>query len=318
MLRPGEATTSEPDIALLWTKFATIAALAETCKTIPGVRGYIANASSLGVRVETQHLALARQALQLPSAKISAINQNIAGKFTYALQGFAVGTSAKAVTEMMNTTRDESKWKPWVIIPTRHVPASNHCTWHCKADIEPSLTRVILDDGRKVTITPIPSRHEQWKQNLEEKQAKADQDKEARRQKLVAGQESDPDPWHHDDPWRAWTPSKGKSKGKGKQSKPSKGEATSSSDPAHASQIQQLRKDVDNLTSRMDQQDHTINQLQFQITGNHQEIMAAFRSLGAGAGSSPEPTRASGKKRQPEIGHTPLKALAERSSEHKK
>ena len=50
----------------LWGKFSTIAALAEICNTLPGIRGYIANVSSLGVRVEHKHLALARQALQLP------------------------------------------------------------------------------------------------------------------------------------------------------------------------------------------------------------------------------------------------------------
>ena len=88
-------------------------------------------------------------------------------------------------------------------------------------------------------------------------------------------------------------------------------EASSSSD--HASQIQQLRKDVDNLTTRMDKQDHKIDGLQFQITGNHQEIMSALRSLGANAApTSPEPSRS--KKRQPEVANTPLKALTERPS----
>ena len=53
-------------LSWLWGKFSTIAALAEICNTLPGIRGYIANVSSLGVRVEHKHFALARQALQLP------------------------------------------------------------------------------------------------------------------------------------------------------------------------------------------------------------------------------------------------------------
>ena len=94
MLRPGEELRTE-SLPL----DSTIAALAEICNTLPGIRGYIANVSSLGVRVEHKHAALARQGWERPGSTISDSNKNVAGKITFALQGFPVGTSAQAVTD---------------------------------------------------------------------------------------------------------------------------------------------------------------------------------------------------------------------------
>ena len=55
--------------------------------TLPGMRGYVANVSSLGVRVEHGHSSLARAALQQPSSKICESNKNVAGKRIFALKG---------------------------------------------------------------------------------------------------------------------------------------------------------------------------------------------------------------------------------------
>lgn len=113
---------------------------------------------------------------------------------------------------MMNTTNDESKWKPWKIIPTKHIPSASFCTWHCKADSLPPADCVILENGRKLTITALPSSFELWKQKAAAELAKAEKAKEDRRQRILKEQDTVPDPFSHPDPWANWNahPPKGK------------------------------------------------------------------------------------------------------------
>lgn len=177
-----------------------------------------------------------------------------------------------------------------------------------------------------LTIRELPGREELRKQQIEKQVQKNEQAKEVRRQQILEQIKQEEDPWMSPrqrlDPWQGQPPSEGKSKGKGKtaaktgkNSEQTNAQATSSVDNELQSTVHQLRSDVDSLTQRMNHQERQIEGLQFQITGNHQEIMSAFRSLGANAASSTEQTgsqRPAGKKRQPDIGNTPLKALANR------
>lgn len=94
MLRPGEAPPIEDGVTILWSKFATVSALAEKSNTVPGIGGFVANMYSLGVRIATEQVALGRQALQHPNSKITELNRGIAGNLAFAIQGFPVGTSA--------------------------------------------------------------------------------------------------------------------------------------------------------------------------------------------------------------------------------
>ena len=302
MLNPGEEPPQEAGVSVLWSKFSTIAALAEICNTLPGIRGYTANTQSLGVRVETQRLALAIMTI------INDHNKAVAGKLTFALQGLPVGTSAQAVTEMMATTRDENKWKPWKVIPTKHIPAAQSCTWHCKADEPPPADRVILQDGHKLIISQLPSKFQIWKQKNEERQAKAERAKEDRRQRIVSEQDTVPDNVP-DDPWQQWKPTTGKGKGKGKDFSKKKPQSTARpSGPVSNDAMQivaQLQQDVEKLNRRANAQDDRLRNIEQTITSQYSEIMSALRGFGAPA------KPAGSRKREAELGTSPLKAITE-------
>ena len=65
----------------------------------------------------------------------------------------------------------------------------------------------------------------------------------------------------------------------------------------------------------MDQKDPKINDLQFQLTGNHMEIMTALCPLEANAIANSEQNgnqRAGTKTCQSDLRNTPLRALADR------
>ena len=112
-------------IGVAWSlcgKFSTIAALAEICNTLPGIRGYIANVSSLGVRVEHKHVALARQALQLP----------IGSPFRFMLRFGSVGFGPATVhVGSVRAVRLGSRghWKSRVIKGSWVLPANMGTVW---------------------------------------------------------------------------------------------------------------------------------------------------------------------------------------------
>lgn len=68
----------ESNVTILWSSCTTIAAMKQTAGTLQGILGYVANQSSLGVRVQTAHLAAARQALSRPNPRFTSANQHIA------------------------------------------------------------------------------------------------------------------------------------------------------------------------------------------------------------------------------------------------
>ena len=315
----------EENVAIIWSSCTTIAAMKQTADTLQGILGYVGNSSSLGVRVKTEHIAAARQALSRPNPRFTPTNQNVAGHKTFEVSGWPHSTSAQTVISTLATAvEDKAKWTPWHVIPTKHVAKQDMCAWHVRADSNPIAERIVLADAMKLTIRELPSRDALRKIEIEKQMLKSEKAKAERHQRILEQNYESADPWTSPshDPWQTKPPTKGKGKGKDRaKTKPdqsssqSSNQATPNAGSELQSTVQQLRKDVDTLSHRMDQQDHKIDGLQFQITGNHQEIMTALRSLGASSNPSSEPSgnqRAGTKKRQSDLSNTPLRALADR------
>ena len=122
-------------------KVCAISALAIVANTLQGLKGFVANAQGLGVQVEKPYVAAARTALQDTRGKINAANRRLAGTHMYEIQGFPTGTAAGTVSALLSTTEDEAKWKPWHVIPVKHIAQAASSTWNVKADVDPSHYR---------------------------------------------------------------------------------------------------------------------------------------------------------------------------------
>ena len=200
-------------------KVCAISALAIVANTLQGLKGFVANAQGLGVQVEKPYVAAARTALQDTRGKINAANRRLAGTHMYEIQGFPTGTAAGTVSALLSTTEDEAKWKPWHVIPVKHIAQAASSTWNVKADVDPSHYRnfrVILANGTKLLVTKLPSPSELREAQLKKKTNEAEQDKARRRQAILSREANaavkEPDAF---DPWRNYQPSvKGTNKGR--------------------------------------------------------------------------------------------------------
>ena len=311
----GSVMPAEKGIVILWTKFETVSALTHLASTLQGIHGFVANTHSIGVRVELQHVHAAR-VLQKPNPRLNEVNRGIYGMRLFEVSGFPLGTTAAAVTTMLSTTSNDDDWKPWIVIPIRHIKRGQLCAWLVRADAAPFTTRVILGEGtHKIVINEMPTKSEMLLFQRRQKSERAEADKAIRRNKILeATLHVDPpgDPWQN---WRGQAssptvPAKGGGKA-GKSSNKSAGTSSAIHGAPVSPEVQRLRRDLDALIVRVGQQDQKIDSLQNQMQSNHSEIMNAFRALGAGTSSSSRPDKKPSRKRSPEIANTPLKALAD-------
>ena len=118
------------------------------------------------------------------------------------------------------------------------------------------------------------------------------------------------------DPWSDFLKSRGMGSGKGASKSTGTGKGKGKQGPASANRpetqtqdaevkvaVNQLRKEVDAMHSRLNKQEARLDAFGNQLESNHNEVMLALRSLGAASDSSD-------RKRSADMGSTPLKALA--------
>ena len=105
--RPFISRTNPPvaenGIALLWAnKIRDANQLVTVTNTLKGIRGFVANDQSLGVRVETSGIAAARAAIQHDRPQVVSSNRHIAGSLHYIARGFPVELSASTITHVLH------------------------------------------------------------------------------------------------------------------------------------------------------------------------------------------------------------------------
>eukprot|EP00435_Cladocopium_sp_Y103_P066880 s94_g29.t1 len=299
---PTNPPTQEPGVHIVWAnKIHSTQALLTVTNTLAGVRGFVANSHSLGIRVEKAGIASARKALQHPTMQYTTSNFGVAGTLKFVARGFPQHLSANTVIQCFATPASNSAWKAWHVIPFRSIMQGFARTWYLKVDVPPSHERLVLPEGWKITISPEPTSDELFKQKVQEKAKQNELAKEERRQRILSEQQTPTvtDPWA---PWNAnHAPGKGKSKSKGAPSTPKPRAET-----AEDSQISALQREIERLNRRVNAQDSRLHTIEQNMTHQHSEVMHALRSLGAA--SSPKTIS---KKREPELQNTPLRAITE-------
>ena len=222
-------------------KLTTTQELTTVCNTLKGIKGFIANQQSLGVRVEMSCIAAARSVLQMPQVGITASNRGVAGLHKFVAKGFPPSLSAAAIVKTMATPFENSEWKPWRIIPFRSQMQGSTKTWYLKADEEPSLERIILQDGSKITITKELSFQEMFQQRRDDRILKNEEAKAQRRAEFSARNNDQPKPTS--DPWKLYFDSKGKGRGRSQQP-PRPAAAGSGASSSNDAAIAQLQTDL--------------------------------------------------------------------------
>eukprot|EP00435_Cladocopium_sp_Y103_P060014 s395_g21.t1 len=119
---PGTSPPQEKDVVLLWaTKISNGEELSKVSNTLKGIHGFIANKSSLGVRVSKDALGPARLMLVKTNSRFNQVNQNVAGDLRWIAHGFPPQWSAQAIVEVMSTPADDGQWEPWHVVPYRSI-----------------------------------------------------------------------------------------------------------------------------------------------------------------------------------------------------
>lgn len=284
-----QQATAEDNVAIIWSSCSAIAAMKHIADTLQGILGYAGNSSSIGVRVKKENIAAARHALMRPNPRITNSNRNVAGTKLFETAGWPPATSAQAVVATLATAvENKDKWVPWDVIPSRHFPRQDMCTWNVRADVAPLTNCIILADGLKLTIRELPNRAELKKARLEKQQLKNEKAKEDRNQRIIAQSNSPHDPWisAQNDPWQQTTyPTKGK--GKEKTTTKSKSAQPAQAASSHSNQssetISQLQEQVDALNRRVNAQDDRLQNLEDKMTTNHGELMNVVRAIASGS-----------------------------------
>ena len=205
--------TQETGVHIVWAnKIHSTQELLTVTNTLAGVRGLVANAQSLGVRVETAGIASARKAIQHPTVQYTSSNLNVAGSLKFVARGFPGQLSANTIIQCFATPASDSQWKAWHVIPFRSVMQGGPRTWYLKADVPPSHDRLILPEGWKNHYSSEPTPNELFQQKAKEKTRQAEVSKEERRQKILLEQQTQAS----SDPWAPWNANR-QNTGKGKK-----------------------------------------------------------------------------------------------------
>lgn len=157
----GDTPPVEDDTAIVWaSNVQTTQALSLLVNTLDGVKGYVANAQGLGVRVSKEHLAAARALLQSESTRLTPANRALVGRLRFIIKGLPLNTSAQQVISLLASNAvGQAKWAPWHAIPMKMIAVGRVCHWTVKADTEPPALRLILQNDFEVVIektdTPV-------------------------------------------------------------------------------------------------------------------------------------------------------------------
>ena len=300
-LAKGQAPSREDGVAIVWSSYQTLAALTELANTLAGVRGNVANSQGLGLRVEHAHIAAARKALQ-PEREMHKLSEGVVGSQTYLVQGLPLETSANAVVHCLAHPLEGSPWKPWRVIPGKRTVVSDNCNWTVRADEEPANERLVLQTGHKLVISRLPTQSEKIKQNMQQKQDETERKKRERREALRK-QEAQPENANKLDPWAEYL-KKDTARSSQARSGPQQPDAPFTGDPGTQAAISQLRKDMDQLSLRVDKHETKLENLNQTMCANHGEVMGALKAIMAGDAQS-----SADRKRSPDMGHSPLKAI---------
>ena len=300
--------TLEPGVAILWcNKIRDTNELTTIANTLKGVKGFTANAQSLGLRVETSAIAAARAAIQHPSPNIVQTNRHIAGSLRYITQGWPLSLSAPTIIACLASPPEDSSLKPWHVIPFRSQVQNGTRTWWLKADEEPSLDRIILPHGAKIALNKEPTVHEAFLRKVEVKKQISEAAKETRRANLYAkATGSGHSTEQPEDPWASWAQSRAKSaKTNKKATRPDQRQA-SPVDSQLRQDVDELKRQFATLNSKVTQNENRLDNLDRCMAANHLEVMTALRNLSV---SSSSPSGEGRTKRSPELSSTSLKAI---------
>lgn len=294
-----------PGICIIWAnKIGHIHDFVTVTNTLKGVKGYVANAQSLGIRVEKMGIAAARAAIQHP-VQCTASNQGVAGSLRFVARGFPANLSAPTIVTTLACPAKESAWQEWHVIPCKSQIQGNTRTWFLKADVAPSNDRLILLEGWKITFCQQLSTQEVFFFRKEKEKKQSNEAAKAQRRANILSKAAQPDlqPPEPTDAWANW---------KGSRPKPDRSASTvrtprqSHTDTALRQEVEELKEQFAVLQTKVTQQDNRLD-IDRCMAANHSEVMAALRNLSLGAASASEPDR----KRSPEIQNSPLKALTQ-------
>lgn len=302
---PGNTPGKESDIVLLWaSKVQNTNELATIANTLRDVHGYIANKSSIGIRVSKASLGAARQALVRTSSRFSQANSSVSGEMRWAAHGFPPQWSAKTVVEAFGQTHEQSKWTPWNVVPFRSTTSQQRTTWYLKADTEPSQKRLILPTGDKILICKIDTPQEAWVKSQTFEAEKRELHKATRRQKIVAAACQPTTEFSKDDPWAGYQKTEATAP---RSSRSSSSTFTGVPSSASDSAVADLQKQFAAMSVRMDQQEKRMDIMDSTMAGNHNEVMTMLRAI---AGNTAPGSSPSGK-RPPEVASSLLKAITD-------
>ena len=198
------------------------------------------------------------------------------------------------------------------IIPYKSTIQGSTRTWYLKADQPPSLKRLVLTGGTKVTISDQQTTQEAVLEKRRAMQQQAEINKAKRRQDILSRTAAPSEPPMNADPWSQWYSSQAPKGPKGQRNQPWTSSYTR--DDNLASEVAQLRDQRNSLTERLDKTDRRIDVMDHTMAENHNEVMMALRSLGA-SGSTEDTEQA--RKRSPELRQSPLKQLIGGATAHK-
>ena len=268
----------EPGICIIWAnKIGNIHDLVTVTNTLKGVKGYVANAQSLGIRVEKM------------GVQFTASNQGVAGTLRFVARGFPANLSAPTIVTTLACPAEESAWQEWHVIPYKSQIQGNTRTWFLKADVAPSHDRLILPEGWKITFCQQLSTQEAFLQKEKEKKQFNEAAKAQRRANILSkAAQSDLQPPEPTDAWANW---------KGSRPKPDRSASTvrtprqGHTDTALRQEVEELKEQFAVLQTKVTQQDNRLDNLDRCMAANHSEVMAALRNLSLGAASASEPDR---------------------------
>ena len=273
-IKKGESIEPEQGVTIVWAnRCQTAPDLAIIANTLQGVRGFVLNKQSLGVRVNNDCVAPARQALQGSNPRINGVNTTVAGTLRYQTHGWLLNTSAAVVVQSFASPVENSGWQEWRVIPFKCSTGPDSCSWAVKADVEPPGERLILHDSRKIAIVKILSAGERFELHMQEDLAKREAAKAYRRANILKPpQESKATAQNESvDPWSDFLRKQQQSRSPA----PPGQSANARAAPASRSdaEVIRLKQEVAVLATRMDKQEGRLDNIEATMEGHRHAVM---------------------------------------------